>query len=309
MAQPGCGYRISSRSPLGQSLKKAAVTEARRAAWILRQMDLPQDVRIHETRKSLKRVRTVLRLAAGCGPEEVEDAARSLVRLASRQLAPLRDRDILPEAVTTLLTHSGRAEDAPRINDRLFSGQKHRQADPALDHTRLERGHETLLFLINVLGQWELPAGEIELIEDNLRRLYRRGRRLARQETLTAEQLHDLRKRVKDLHHLAQLLAGADAERLEVRELFKVTKGLGDHLGEHQDLVVLEAELAGRQEELSPFHELLELSTARRSQLASKALPLARQLFNARPGHFSRCFFPDYCTAFIPAGGDAQRTP
>lgn len=78
-------------------------------------------------------------------------------------------------------------------------------------------------------------------LESSLRRIYRRGRkrmRAARAQP-TAENLHDCRKRVKDLWHVAQLLHPADPKRM--KRLSRRAHELADLLGGHHDLSVLRA--------------------------------------------------------------------
>jgi CHAD domain-containing protein len=121
-----------------------------------------------------------------------------------------------------------------------------------------------------------------------LKRIYRRGRRALRDADgdPTAENLHELRKRAKDLWHAAQLLRPASPKR--TKRLATHAHRLSDLLGNDHDLAVL-LERATAQPELFDAGEL-ELLTAlahrRGSVLRRKAIRCAKRVYRRKPARF-----------------------
>src|SRR5262245_29269566 len=200
--RPGFRLRDGERVPDG----------LRRIAWA--QLDLsierlegdsgePLEVAVHETRKSLKRLRAAVRLARDELGDEVYGRENAAFRDAGRRLAGARDSQVLLQTLDTL--SDCYPDDAPRARFGRYRGTL--AAEHAAAQRRLRQGAATA----EVLGvlraararvpDWPLEREGFDGLAPGLRRIYRRGRReyrAARRE-LGSERLHELRKRVKDL--------------------------------------------------------------------------------------------------------------
>ena len=89
-----------------------------------------------------------------------------------------------------------------------------------------------------------------ELIAPGLHRSYRRGRKRLRavEEEASVTNLHELRKRVKDLTYQLRLIRDVDRAMLE--PLADHAHGLSDHLGDDHDLALLREEAQRRRNAL-----------------------------------------------------------
>ncbi len=272
--------RLDSGASLTTQLYRDAAGDVVETIRILDDQERPGDERVHEVRKILKRVRTRFRLLKGSASPGLDEAVHSLVRLASRVLAPLRDQDIIPQVVGDLLKRVKKEELFEEIREGLCGERSRAKGSRATADHLMTRGHDILSGLETILAEPIRLEGDLPMVEKNLRRIYRRGRTLAKAKRLAPEQLHSLRKRVKDLYHISGFF---DAEKL-----YRSTKELGDVLGEHQDLTVLEDFLnaSGMHDDPRLEQEIRSLSMKRRKVLASRGMAAARRLFRKSPRRF-----------------------
>jgi CHAD domain-containing protein len=120
---------------------------------------------------------------------------------------------------------------------------------------------------------------------EGFRKIYKKGRRARRQAERdpTAENLHELRKRAKDLWHAAQLLEPMCPGKF--KRLAAEAHHLSDLLGDDHDLSVL-LDYARRHPDLLRAGELglLESVARLRSQsLRRQAFDCARELYRRKP--------------------------
>jgi CHAD domain-containing protein len=89
------------------------------------------------------------------------------------------------------------------------------------------------------IALWPLELDGIESLEPGFRRIYRRARRAYRRAKRdpTVENLHELRKRTKDLWYCAQILRPASPKRM--KRLAKEAHELSDLIGQEHDLAIL----------------------------------------------------------------------
>ena len=237
---------------------------------------VPAAVAVHEARKALKRLRTLLCLLRDELGEQAFARESELVREAARRLAGARDAEVLVRTLDDLvarypadLAHLG---DLARLRAALVA-ERENAAAMTLDGVTQA---QALLYLrevrIRVCG-WSLAdRGGITAIERSLRRIYRQGRRrmkrAKRGSPSRAKAFHEWRKRVKDLRYAAELLerpqrskrragggsssppqsAKAREGAAHIRALARRADSLGELLGEEHDLTMLAARLrAGAQ--------------------------------------------------------------
>lgn len=142
------------------------------------------------------------------------------------------------------------------------------------------------------LDTWPLERLKPKSIRDGLRKACKRARlalAAARLEASDAN-LHELRKRVKDLWYDLQLLGGNRPR--PIKELTRRMAHVGDKLGDDHDLAVL---LAARHENPLPESadwETLERTLAsHRPELQQAALRLATKALSRKPRAFADFVF------------------
>jgi CHAD domain-containing protein len=138
---------------------------------------------------------------------------------------------------------------------------------------------------------WPLERQELDSLAPGLRRIYRRGRRAyrsARDEPST-ENLHELRKRVKDLWYAAQIVTPASPKPM--KRLARRAHRLSDLIGEDHDLAML-AEHAiahhDRFDDDTTVAGLVGLIERRRQKLQRKAMKLGQRLYRRKPRKVAR---------------------
>ena len=213
---------------------------------------------VHSARKSVKKVRAVLRLVRPHLKTKAYRRETAALRDAAHLLGSARDAEVLADLVDRLLGRPGAPAELNAVQLALRS-----RADAATRLVALGDGEVAARRLDACAARLDevlasLPVGEdaddTALLDDGLRRLReqeerRRVRALERLDALGStddpadddvqseadEALHDWRKRVKDLWYAGRLLAerGADPDetsRLDV---------LADALGADHDAAVL----------------------------------------------------------------------
>ena len=262
---------------------------------------------VHETRKALKRLRALVRVLEGeLGRKE---AARENAALAAtaRLLAGARDAEVLLDTLDALIArHPGklaRRESVARLRRRLAaerdSAQRRALGDPA---TRARAIGELRAFRERVMA-WDLSGRDgIVIVEPGLIRLYSQGRRRWRRVEAgkgeRVREMHEWRKRVKDLRYIAEMLTrrgkptGKGDARL--RRIATRADALGELLGDEHDLAVLAQWIAvnGKRRRTRIARKtrksLLKLIERRRRELRRHALRDGERLYRDSPKRFLR---------------------
>ena len=239
---------------------------------------------IHEARKSLKKARSLLRLGrAALAPDERRHDNDAL-RRAGRELSAARDAEVMLEATDGLAERfAGRVPQATFEAIRRHLAIERGDPDPGLTGQVVEE----LKAVRSRIDDWSSRATGWKALEPGLERSYARGRAAlenARRHP-TVENLHDWRKRTKDLWYHLRLLkplapgivggAAKDADKL--------SKLLGDD----HDLAVLRATLEKGAGDLKvDVDAVLDLIDHRREQIQAQAIPLGQGLYAERPKEF-----------------------
>src|ERR687897_3380463 len=130
-----------------------------------------------------------------------------------------------------------------------------------------------------------------ELIAPGIHRSYRRGRRRLRdvEEEASVTNLHELRKRVKDLWYQLRLIRDADPEM--IGPLSDHAHDLSDHLGDDHDLALLRDQVQRRPAAFANAGDrrhLLEEIDQRRGELQFAAISLGRRIYAEKPKKFTK---------------------
>ena len=284
-------YRLLSREPVGAGVKRILASQVDDAIAQLRgEAGSEPAEAVHEARKDIKKIRSALRLVR----EELGDDAwrreNDHYREVARGLSGFRDAEILVEALDGLSERFG--EDRQGRFDGLRK-QLDSENRAAHDDGSIERAMtEAAAGLAAGRGRIDslpLEGDGWELIGPGLHRTYRRGRKRLRavEEEASVTNLHELRKRVKDLWYQVRLIRDADAHLLGA--LADHAHDLSDHLGDDHDLALLGDTVRRRRTafpEPAAKRHLLEAIDQRRGELQFAAISLAERIYADKPKRF-----------------------
>jgi CHAD domain-containing protein len=230
-------YRLERDEPVPEGIARVALGRIDNALDELggRTDSSPEDA-VHSARKDMKKLRALLRLVRGEIGDEVYRRETTAFRDAGRELAGLRDADVMIATLNSLdlpEKESGPLRQALEAHKlRTAAGARQQAAASAGDMLTAARAR---------VADWPLETDGFAAFEEGLGRIYRQGRRNMRAARTqpTAENLHEWRKRTKDLwYHLALL---EEAWPPVMQALADEAHELSDRLGDHHDLdVVLE---------------------------------------------------------------------
>lgn len=260
-------YRLRRAETVADGVRRVIREEVECAASNLREPADPVTA-VHEARKSVKKVRALLRLVSP-RLREPFGAANLMLRDASRRISGLRDADVMIE---TLASVGQRFPEASydELRQKLVA---HRRRAPGraakIVASEMERAVDALAGCLIGEEFGALPG---------LEATYRKGRAaLAEAEkNPTIESLHELRKRVKDHWYHIRLIKPLWNDILETRE--KNLKAIETWLGDDHNLAVLL--------ETHPHEGLKPSVDELRKELENSALELARSLYVEKPRVF-----------------------
>jgi CHAD domain-containing protein len=280
--------QLKSKSRVGRGIRRIARKEMCAIAEHLREGRRSDDGgrSLHEARKHLKKIRALLRLVrAELGGRTYRKENRSFRDIA-RVLSPRRDAEVLVKTLEKLRRHPTPGLKVGLLKlDKVLLG-RHQQAfetgdcnqdlGPALKAARRRAGHWPL----GKVGWSDLICG--------LRRSYRCGRQALKQvePVRTNENLHEWRKRVKDLWYQLHLIEPVCPKG--IAGLAAEMEKLGDYLGEDHDLTMLEA--VAKRAGLAPTEarSISDWIEMQRRPLQAAAFESGRRLFAEKPGCFAR---------------------
>ena len=239
---------------------------------------------VHETRKSLKRLRAIVRLARDELGDDLYRRENSTFRDAGRRLAGARDGQVLLEALDALGERY--PDEAPPARFDRFRAMLAGQRTAA--KRRLREG-DAIAEVVSELraARDRVPDG----LAPGLGRIYRRARREyrdARREPGT-ESLHELRKRVKDLSYAGQVVRPVAPKKM--RRIARRAHQLSSVIGEDHDLAILGRRVSERRDHFddeAAVGELTKLIEGGRDELQQEAMGLAQRLFRKKPGKLVR---------------------
>lgn len=281
-------YRLHRDETAVEGVRRVARGRAESASIQLRrERDRDLAAAVHEARKDLKKLRSLLRLVRdGLGRKRYR-AENARYREAGRLLSSSRDAEVKLQTVTALRRRY-RDEMPPAVDLEIdLRAERQRLAgdgdDPDL-RARLEQAAGAIEQGRTEIDAWPLQAKGWKLLAAGLERSHERGR--ARMAAVRAdpgdEAIHEWRKSVKDLWYHLRLLrdswpAVLGREADEAHEL-------SDLLGDHHDLSVLAETVRERGDD--ERDRLLALIERRQAELLEAALPLGARLYAEQPTQF-----------------------
>jgi CHAD domain-containing protein len=303
-ALPAAGFVFAAQEPLSMGLRRVTTDEFDRVLqWLINGTDL--DKAVHETRKSIKRLRSVLRLVRFEIGERPFRAENAILRDTARMLAPIRDGAAMVHAVVDLRQEFGPhlAEDAMlALEDKLAERHRRRRQHALDDESLFPRVMANLTSARARFASWPVegdPAADLygrqpirhrfDSIGPGLGATYGRGRKAFDRAAAspTSENLHEWRKSVKYLRHQMELLEPVYPEVMA--SYARSLDTLGETLGADHDLAVLLALVSDIPDVAAdPVERALVAALAqhRRRALQSAALVMGRRAYAETPGLF-----------------------
>jgi CHAD domain-containing protein len=287
-------YRLSFDEPPSAGVRRVASEQLEQALGELEDgMTKDPVTAVHEARKSVKKTRALLRLVrSGLPGSSYRDENRAL-RDAGRSLSGARDADVMLETIDKL---------AERFSGQLPATAFQDLHDKVAAHLAAEgpagAGQSPPADVISALrdigarvDDWPLESCTWSTIRRDATRTYVRGHTALKgtERSGTSEDLHEWRKRVKDLWYHQRLLREAWPGVLKAQA--NQTDALAELLGADHDLAVLADFLERTGPELDTTADLGavgELVGRRRAEIQAEALQLGRRLYADSPKAFER---------------------
>ncbi len=241
---------------------------------------------VHGARKNFKRLRSVLRLAAEPLDRDVRKRESGAIRDAGRRLSGARDSQVMLETLDALTQRYGLTANGFRTH--LTAQHEQAQADLRAARGRLDEVANALHEAELRIGTWSFSGVETpQRLTPGLGQIYRRGRRCYRRawRKPTAENLHEWRKRAKDLWYGAQIMHPLAPRSMD--KLAAHAHHLADLLGDDHDLAVLREEALVRAAPESRA-DLLKLVDQRSAELRREAFAVGRHLYRRKGAKFER---------------------
>jgi CHAD domain-containing protein len=285
-------YRLERGESVIRGLKRVVRDEMESAGAHLAGNGIPsRDEAIHEARKSIKKVRAVLRLIkAKLGGVQAREDSR--LRNVGRRLSTFRDAFVIVETFDELKKKYPGEAGAGLHSVRLALTKRRNQAAKTADiEAVLEDAAAVLGKAAKRAKDWPLQKNGYAAIGPGLEKSYRAGREAlarVRKEPLP-ENYHDLRKRVKDHWYHVRLLENLWSRLMKASE--KSLKDLETWLGNDHNLFVLRARLVaepafyGKQKDIELALELIDRY---QKELREQSLSLAERVFDEKPRDFTR---------------------
>ncbi len=302
-AVPKVGFALGGREHLSESLRRITVEEVERAARGLVSGQI--DIALHEARKSMKRVRAVLRLIRS---EIGDDAYRwenGVLRDAARSIAPIRDGIVMVNTVDRIRDrYDGQISEGSFLEFRAaLVGRAERLRRRVIDDEAIVPGVIRTLRSARVrYSAWPVESDDpmvlygrkpirhsFSSIAPGLGRTYGRGQSEMRRALAspTAENFHSWRKRAKYLRHQAEILHPLWPET--IAGMARSLDQLSEWLGDDHDLAVL-LRLVADIPDLCPDSRersfLAALAQHRRAELQMAAASLGSRIYAEKPSQF-----------------------
>ena len=279
-------FRLRTHEPAAKGLKRIIRKELRSSIEQL-QVKRPSDDAIHEARKSMKKVRAVLRLVAkdvDIGP------ALKHMRDAAHILSPIRDAGSLLGSARTLCSHH--ADELPANTCRsLIARLDHNKVTVQRSAARQHAIPKTIQLLRRVYvasRNWTWNKTGWSTLVSQVRRTYKKARRAMRSLSLRSrpEIFHEWRKRTKDLRYALRLFEKRGVRRRDLTNLELLETWLGDD----HDLAALHAttSVGAGGNGVSADAALTAVVQREQRTLRQKALSLGRRILLQTPKRFEK---------------------
>ncbi len=284
-------FRLLPYESSGNGIKRIADEQLERAVNELSDSGSSLHDRIHKTRKRMKKIRGVLRLARRpLGKRyKIENA---WLRKTARSISELRDAQAVIETWDKIDNHRNHdllrrhwASVKKKLEHRRDavlgkSAEIENELGPLIDELQARREH---------IRNLPLDSADFEGLADGFKRTYRRGRNAMEDAygSPTPGAFHEWRKRVK--YHWYHLRILRDVWKPPLKGRQKSAKHLAGILGDEHDLTVLRELFSDYPELTGPGggEAVGKLLDRRQEELRREAEALGKRLFADKPSRFT----------------------
>lgn len=292
--------QLGASEPLGTGVKRVTMDQLERAASGFFDPEVGLGMAVHESRKSVKRVRSLIRLVRGELPDNIFEFEDRSLRDTARLVADVREAQGVLDAATSIQTLYGELLAEGTFSDliqRLSRRRDLKELNAVEDPNLIGRVVRGLERAHGRYSSWptDPDAREVyglgirdsfEAVGPGLNATYGSGRQsmVKAYRGSGAEDFHEWRKRVKDMRHQMEFLAPLWPEVVVGTAM--TLERLGNILGEDHDLAELLSLLRDRPDlcpnprERSLFRALAQ---QRRSELQIAAEILGRRVYAESP--------------------------
>lgn len=286
-------YQLQDPSCVGDEIRRIAYEQIETILKQLSHPDADQEAAVHNARKSLKKLRALLRLVQNKIGREQYQQENACFRDAGRFLSEMRDAQVRLETLDKLTAHftDELADDYPfaGLRQTLMSSPVMVQSQPLREQDAVINAVALVKAAEQRVRDWRLAHSDWSMLRSGLKQVYRQGAQRFDKafENPSVERLHDWRKRAKDLWYFLRLLKPIWPGVMAA--LDQELKLLGDYLGDDHDLAILRQTFTDQPEASDNRRELELLVTLidrRRSELQLASQRLGQRLYAEKPSAF-----------------------
>jgi CHAD domain-containing protein len=263
-------FAFKTKNSVGHQVRAIAASQVEKALELAKAGD-DFDATVHNLRRRCKRIRGVLRLVQ----PNFEDfkSENAAVRDAADLLGGARDARVMVETLDGLMIagHSQAAREyLVERADRI--GEEAKKASP------IDGFCEIFTALGKRIGDWSFDTNGFDLVGDGLEKTYKQFLRDldAAADSEDAVAMHEWRKHTKYHWFHVSLVEKSARDLLKPRE--EALDKLGEYLGDHHNLHVLEETLEKAGKEVGDTGPILDAIKRKQDELAEKAFHLGHQL-------------------------------
>ena len=285
-------FRLENSETLSFGLKRIVLELIDRSVFNLAKSNGSFTEDIHDTRKNFKKVRTVLRLVRTDIREECFQIENSFYRDAGRTLSDLRDSSVLIQTFDKLVKSSELEMsnfDFSVFRDFLVEKHKTIRTAKSKKSAVINSLSTDLLLARSRVFDWSLSGDDFKLIKKNLQLIYEQGQKYmyAVFSEAIKENVHEWRKRVKDLWYAMRILSNLWPEIMS--PLVLLLGKLSDSLGDANDLFLLKEKIISNQSKLKDdqhTRELINFIDRRIIDLLREARSIGRKVYSEDSKYF-----------------------
>ena len=285
-------YLLENNETLSFGLKRIVLELIDKSVFNLAKGNGSFNEDIHDTRKNFKKVRTVQRLIRSNIGEESFQTENSFYRDAGRTLSDLRDSTVLIFTFDKLLKNSELEMsnfDFSVFKDFLIEKHKTIRIAKSKKSAVINSLSTDLLLARSRVFDWPLSGDDFKLIKRNLQRIYEQGQNYMYTVFSEAikENVHEWRKRVKDLWYAMRILNNLWPEIMS--PLVILLGKLSDTLGDANDLFLLKERIITNQSKFKDdqhTRELINFIDRRIIDLLRDARSIGRKIYSEDSKYF-----------------------
>lgn len=255
-------YQLENNETVSFGLKRIVLELIDRSVFNLSKGNGSFNEDIHDTRKNFKKIRTVLRMVRLNIGEESFQLENSFYSDAGRKLSDLRDSTVLINTFDKLLKNSELEMSNYDFSIfRSFLVEKHKTISAAKSKKSavINSLSTDLLLARSRVFDYPLSGDNFKIIKKNLQRIFEQGQTImyAVFSEAIKENVHEWRKRVKDLWYSMRILSNLWPEIMN--PLVAMLQKLSDSLGDANDLFLLKERIISNESKFKDDQHTREL--------------------------------------------------